>query len=123
MDGVSKGHLNLAGSSNILSLTPPRYVPFIVRGTALAVWYDRQEDQYLVLCPECHELITCDTLGILYHEMVWNEKMCCQGCRAKTCFERDPRLIGVFLDFWYRTRNSPASPSWLEAIPQQQSNL
>jgi len=123
MVGVSKEHLNLAGCSDILKLTLPRYVPLVIRGTALAVWYDRQGDQYVALCPECHEPIFCDTLGIVYREMVLSERKRCQGCRAKTSFERDPRLIGVFLDFWHRTGNLPQSASWLEAIPQQHFNL
>jgi len=123
MVGVSKEHLNLSGSSYILNLTLPRYVPLVVKETLLAVWYDSQEDQYLVLCPACHELITCDTLGIVYHEMVWSKRKCCQGCRAKITFQQDPGLIGLFLDYWYRTGNFPESASWLEAVPPEQFNL
>jgi hypothetical protein len=37
--------------------------------------------------------------------------------------EQNPGLIGVFLDFWYRTGTFPQSPSWLEAIPRQQFTL
>ena len=110
-------------SSNVVNLTLPRYVPLVVKGTLLAVWYDCQEDQYLVLCPACHELITCDTLGIVYHEMVWSKRKCCQGCRAKITFQQDPGLIGLFLDYWYRTGNFPESASWLEAVPPEQFNL
>ena len=109
--------------SDILNLTLPRYVPFVVKGTLLAVWYDSQKDQYVVLCPKCHGLIIYDKLGIVYREMVLSERKCCQGCRAKISFEQDPGLIGVFLDFWHRTGNFPESASWLEAIPQQQFNL
>lgn len=103
---------------NILNLSLPRYVPFIIRGTVLAVWYDSIENQYLVLCPKCHELITYDTLNTLYYELVSSGRKCCQGCRAKTSFEQNPGLIGLFLDFWYRTGAFPQSPSSLEAIPQ-----
>jgi len=108
---------------DILDLTLPRYVPLAVKGTLLAVWYDSQEDQYLALCPECHELINCNTLGIVYREMVLGERKCCQGCRAKASFEQAPGLIGAFLDFWQRTGNLPESASWLDAISQQQFNL
>ena len=110
-------------SSDILNLTLPRYVPMVVKGTLLAVWYDSQEDQYAVLCPQCHELIACDTVGIVYHEMVWSERKCCQGCRARISFQQDPGLIGLFLDFWYRTGSFPESASWLEAVPPEQLSL
>jgi hypothetical protein len=113
----------MAADSNKLRLTLPRYVPFIIKGTVLAVWYDSHEDQYVVLCPTCHRLITCRTLGMVYHEMAWSERKCCQGCRAKISFERDPGLIGLFLDFWYRTGTFPQSATWLEAIPEPQLNL
>jgi len=113
----------MAADSNELRLGLPRYVPFIIKGTVLAVWYDGQEDQYVVLCPTCHRLITCKTLGMVYHEMVWSERKCCQGCRAKATFERDPGLIGLFLDFWCRSGAFPQSAIWLEAIPQPQLNL
>ena len=122
-DGDKKEQLNLVVISDILNLTLPRYVPFVVKGTLLAVWYDSQENQYLVLCPKCHGLIIYDKLGIVYREMVLSERKCCQGCRAKISFEQNPGLIGVFLDFWHRAGNFPESPSWLEAIPQQQFNL
>jgi len=113
----------LMAGSDIINLTLPRYVPFVVKGTLLAVWYDSQEDQYVVLCPQCHELIACDTVAIVYHEMVWSERKCCQGCRARISFQQDPGLIGLFLDFWYRTGNFPESASWLEAIPPEQFSL
>jgi len=105
------------------NLTLPRYVPFVLKGTLLALWHDRQEDQYVLLCPQCHQLITYDTLSLVYREIVWSERKCCQGCRAKISFERDPGLIGVFLEFWYKTGNFPESLSWLEAISPQQFNL
>jgi len=110
-------------SSDILNLTLPRYVPLVVKGIFLAVWYDSQEDRYVALCPECHELITCDTLGIVYQEMVWSKRKGCQGCRAKISFQQDPALIGLFLDYWHRTGNFPESMSWIEAIPPEQFNL
>ena len=110
-------------SSNAVNLTPPRYVPLVVKGTLLAVWYDSQEDQYLALCPACHELITCDTPDHVYYELVWSRHKCCQGCRARLSFQQDPGLIGIFLDYWYRKGNFPESTSWLEAIPPEQFNL
>ena len=77
----------------------------------------------MVLCPRCHRLITCETFGIVYREMVWGARKCCQGCRAKISFERDPGLIGLFLDFWCRTGAFPQSAIWFGAIPQPQLNL
>jgi hypothetical protein len=109
--------------SHIMNLTPPRYVPRIIKGTSLSVWYDTREDQFRVLCPRCHCLVTCDTIEIVYREMVLSERKCCQGCRAKISFEKNPLLIGVFLDFWCRTGKFPESDSWIEAVPQKQFNL
>jgi hypothetical protein len=66
----------------------------------------------------------CDFLiGIVCREMVRSERKCCQGCRAKISFEKNPWLIGVFLDFWCRTGNFPESESWLAVVPQKQFNL
>jgi hypothetical protein len=113
----------LERSPGIEELTPPRYVPRAIKGTSLSVWYDTREDLYRVLCPQCHCLITYDTTGILYREMVLSERQCCQGCRAKISFEKNPLLIGVFLDFWCRTGKFPESDSWIEAVPQKQFNL
>jgi hypothetical protein len=113
----------MVSSSNILNLTLPRYEPIIVRGTSLSVWHDTAEAKYVVLCPRCHNLISYDTLASLYHEMVSCERRCCQGCRAKISFEHDPGLIGLFLDFWYRTGSFPQSSSWMEAIPQTPLNI
>lgn len=109
-------------SSDILNLTLPRYVPFVVKGTSLAVWYDSQEGKYVIRCPKCQRLIGYDTLGIVYHEMVWSERKCCQGCRARISFEQNPGLTGAFLDFWHRTGHFPESTSWLEAFPRQKVN-
>ncbi len=107
----------------IAKLTPPRYVPWVIKGTSLGVWYDTQGDRYRVLCPQCHCLVTCDTIEIVYREMVLGERKCCQGCRAKIAFEKSPRLAGVFLDFWCRTGHFPESASWLAAVPQKHFNL
>ena len=104
-------------------LTLPRYAPYVLKGTVLVVWYDSQDNRYLVVCPKCHALITCNSLDVLYHEVVGNGGHCCQGCRARITFEKDPGLIGMFLDFWSRTGRFPESDSWLEAIPQLQLNL
>jgi len=108
---------------DISNLSLSRYVPFIIKGTVLAVWYDNIDHQYLALCPKCHELITYDTLNSLNHELVSSDSKCCQGCRAKITFERNPGAIWIFLDFWYRTGNFPQSSSWLEAIPHPLFNL
>jgi hypothetical protein len=110
-------------SSDILNLTQLRYVPWVIEGTSLGVWYDTGEGQYRVLCPQCGCLITCETIEIVYREMVLSERKGCQGCRAKISFEKNPRVTGLFLDFWCRTGNFPESPSWLKAVPQKQFNL
>ena len=110
-------------SEDIPNLAPPRYVPFVIKGTSLGVWYDIQKGQYRDLCPQCHCLIIYDTVGVLYREMVLSERRCCQGCRAKISFEKNPLLIGVVLDFWCRTGKFPESGSWLEAVPQKQLGL
>ena len=102
---------------------PSKYVPFVLKDTVLTVGYDPQKEQYAVLCPECHEVILYRTLEALYCEMVRSDRRCCQGCRARITFEKDPGLIGIFLDFWHRTGKFPESDSWLEAVPQPQLNL
>ncbi len=109
--------------SRTLNLTPPRYVPFTIKGTVLAAWHDSREGRYLVLCPKCHKLIAYDKVNTLYLELVSNDRQCCQGCRARISFEKDPGLIGLFLDFWHRTGTFPESTSWVEAIPQPLLNL
>jgi len=86
----------------------------------LAVGHDLQSGQYFTLCPQCRERIACDTLAGLYHELIPNDRKCCQGCRARITLERNPGLVGLFLDFWCRTGTLPRSTSWLEAIPQTQ---
>ena len=63
---------------------------------------------------------TYDTLDSLYHEFISSDRKCCQGCRARISFIKNPELVGLFLDFWYRTGAFPQSTSWLEAIPQAQ---
>jgi len=108
---------------SIQNLTLPRYVPFLTGGVALAAWYDTMENQYIAICPRCHASITYDNLNVLYRELVSSDASCCQGCRAKITFERNPGLIGLFLDFWYRTGSFPESPSWMEAIPPHLFNL
>ena len=100
-------------------LAPPRHVPWVIEGVSLGVWYDTREDRYRVLCPQCHGLISYDTIEAVYREMVSSERKGCQGCRAKISFERDPRLAGIFLDFWCRTGRFPESDIWLEAVPQK----
>jgi len=108
---------------SVSKLISPRYLPFVPKDTTLAVGYDPQKEEYAVLCPQCHEVILYRTLEALYREMVRGDRRCCQGCRARITFEKDPGLIGMFLDFWYRTGNFPESDSWIEAIPRPQLNL
>lgn len=110
-------------TSNASKFNPSRYVPFVLKDTVLAVWYDNQKERYVVLCPQCQEVISYRTLDALYHEMVWGDRQCCQGCRARVTFEKDPGLIGMFLGFWCRTGNFPESDSWLDALPQPHLNL
>ena len=110
-------------SSNFSNLIPPRYVPFVLKDTVLAVWFDNREGKYAAVCPNCHEVISYCTLDALYREMVWSEQRCCQGCRARITLEKDPGLIGLFLDFWYRTGKFPESSSWIEAIPPHLLNV
>jgi hypothetical protein len=106
-----------------MNLSPPRYVPFIFNGASLALWYDSQEKQFVVLCPQCHTLIPYATPGIAYREMVLSARKCCQGCRARSSFGKSPGVVGPVLDFWCRSGNFPESGSWLEAIPQGQFSL
>jgi hypothetical protein len=110
-------------SPGIAELTPPRYVPRVIKGTPLAVWFDTREELYRVLCPRCHCVFACETIDVVYREIVLSERKGCQGCRAKTSFEKSPRVIGLILDFWCRTGNFPESASWLAATPQKQFNL
>ena len=107
-------------TSRIPELNPSRYVPFVLKDTVLAVWYDNEKELHIVLCPQCHEMISYPALNALYREMVWGDRQCCQGCRARITFEKDPGLIGLFLDFWHRTGKFPESDSWVEAVPQPQ---
>jgi hypothetical protein len=118
-DFGKRGQFNPVGSSAGPELTLPRYVPLVIKDASLALWQDSQEDQYVVLCPKCRRLITYDTLGVVYREIVLSERKCCQGCRARISFERNPTLLRVFSDFWHRTGNFPESESWIEAISQQ----
>lgn len=104
----------------IADLAGPRFSPYTIVGAPLAAWYDRQEDQYLVLCPACHGLVTDDAQDKLYREMVWTEHQCCQGCRARISFADNPGLVGVVLEVWRAMGVYPQSASWVEAIPWYQ---
>jgi len=104
----------------IANLAGPRFSPYTIVGAPLAAWYDRQEDQYLVLCPACHGLVTDDAQDKLYREMVWTEHQCCQGCRARISFADNPGLVGVVLEVWRAMGAYPQSASWVEAIPWYQ---
>jgi hypothetical protein len=107
----------------VAHLTAPRYAPCAIAGASLAAWHDRRDNRYLVLCPTCHALITCRSLDALYMDIVWKRGQCCQGCRARIAFVRDPDLIGTVLDDWYKTGNFPQSSSWVKAIPPLQCNV
>ena len=113
----------MEGSLRIAKLIPPHYVPWVIKGTSLGAWYDIREDRYRILCAQCYCLATYKTIEIAYHETVLSEGKCCQGCRTRISFEKNHRLIGVFLDFWGRTGHFPESGSWLDAIPSKQLNL
>ncbi len=69
--------------------------------------------EFLWRCPQCGEHIRFPNLRALY---LAERAGGCQGCRAKATFERNPGLIGLFLDFWARTDAWPQSSSWLEAV-------
>jgi hypothetical protein len=118
-----KEEFTLVSKMNPPKLALPRFVPFVLKGTFGAVWYDTEEKQYVIHCPKCHTPITYNTLKSAYLEMVLSDRHCCQGCRASITFEKDPGLIGMFLDFWYRMGKFPESDSWIEAVPQSQLNL
>ena len=113
----------MVGNSDISTLTLPRYVPLVVKGPSLAVWFDSQKNQFIVLCPQCRRLVTYQTFDIAYREMVLSERKRCQGCRAKISFEKAPRLIGVFFDFWRRTGDLPESAAWFETYSREESDL
>jgi hypothetical protein len=119
-DRSAVGRDNPQMETTLSALAPPRYVPHFVVGAPLAAWHDRQEDVYLVLCPECHRLIVYGTPDALYLAMVWCERQCCRGCRARISFEHNPNLIGKVLDHWLKTGSFPQSPSWVEALPWPQ---
>ena len=101
----------------ITKLTSPRFVAVLKEGTPLAVWYDNIEKRYVAVCRKCSETVSYESLNALYRELVTSDSKCCQGCRASTTFERNPSLIGLFLDFWCRRRVFPESSSWMEAVP------
>ncbi len=105
----------------IANLGLPRYVPWIIKGTSLGVWYDTLEIRYKILCPQCHCLVTYETIKTVYREVVLSERKCCQGCRARISFEKNPRFVGLFLDFWCRTNHLPESASWLLRFPRRSS--
>ncbi len=104
------------------NLALPRCVPFLT-GTGPAAWYDKVKNRFIAICPQCHGPISYDSLDILYRELDSSDAKCCQGCRARTTFEGNPGLIGLFLDFWYRMDSFPQSSSWMEAIPRHLFNL
>jgi hypothetical protein len=70
--------------------------------------------EFLWRCPQCGEHIRFPSLRALY---LAERAGGCQGCRARATFERNPGLIGLFLDFWARADAWPKSSSWMEAVP------
>ena len=74
---------------------------------------DLQTGEYIWRCPQCGEHVRFPNLvALLLAEWAGG----CQGCRAKATFERNPGLIGLFLDFWARSDAWPHSFSWTEAV-------
>ncbi len=74
---------------------------------------DPQTDEYLWRCPQCGESIRFPNWLAL---RLAKRAGTCQGCRAKATFERNPGLVGLFMDFWARTDTWPQSNSWMEAV-------
>ncbi|MGD2040419.1 MAG: hypothetical protein PVH11_06315 [Anaerolineae bacterium] len=75
---------------------------------------DPKTQEYLWRCPQCGASIR------LASELAVSQVRragACQGCRAKAVLERNPALVGLYLDFWARADAWPQSDSWLEAIP------
>jgi hypothetical protein len=75
---------------------------------------DPQTGHYLWRCPECGETIRLTSFSAI---CLVKRAGCCQGCRARATFERNPGLAGFFLDFWAGADAWPQSASWLEALP------
>lgn len=89
----------MKNNPGIAELNSPLYVPRIMPGTSLGVWYDTRENHYRVLCPRCHFPVDYQTIEVLYREMVLSERKACPGCRARAAFEKSPQGIGAFLGF------------------------
>lgn len=68
---------------------------------------------YVWRCPRCGEDIQ---LPNLLAVRLSNRAGGCQGCLAKSTFERNPWMVDVFLDFWIRTGHWPKSSIWMEAV-------
>jgi hypothetical protein len=69
--------------------------------------------EYLWRCPRCAETIRlCNEVAVRLAEWAGG----CQGCRAKAAFERNPGLVGFFVDFWSRACAWPQSDSWMKAV-------
>jgi hypothetical protein len=75
---------------------------------------DPQTGEFLWCCPQCRKTIWLQSERAV---ILAEHAGACQGCRAKATFERQPELIGIFLDFWSRSGAWPQSASWMEAIP------
>ncbi len=75
---------------------------------------DPRTGGFLWYCPQCKEYIRFYNLSAMH---LAEQAGGCQGCRAKATFERNPGLIGFFLNFWTRADAWPQSHSWIEAIP------
>jgi uncharacterized C2H2 Zn-finger protein len=75
---------------------------------------DPRTGKFLWRCPQCKEIIRFSDVSVI---RLAEQAGGCQGCRAKATFERNPRLISFFLDYWTRSNAWPQSHSWTEAIP------
>ena len=69
--------------------------------------------EFLWRCPGCGKTIHLrNEVAVRLAEQAGG----CQGCRAKATFERNPGLVGFFVDFWSRAGTWPQSDSWMQAV-------
>lgn len=69
--------------------------------------------EYLWRCPSCGQTIRLSNeVAVRLAERAGG----CQGCRAKAAFQRNPGLVGFFVDFWSRAGAWPQSDSWMQAV-------
>jgi hypothetical protein len=58
MNGNTSKRVEIGMEPTVMALAPDRYVPCIIKDALLPAWYDYKDDNYVVVCPECHRLIT-----------------------------------------------------------------